>query len=139
MSVVKWGLLYFSAGLFFFILDFFWLAILAAPMYQSYLGVLLAEKPVIVGAVLFYLMYLSGILYFGVRPAIEKSSLSLSLLHGSLFGFYCYATYELTNWALIKNWPVGLLVPDILWGTFLTGTTSGLTYFIYHRWLKTKF
>lgn len=81
-------------------------------------------------AVLFYIIYLAGLMFFVVEPALVKHSLMYAVLAGAFFGLVAYATYDLTGLAVIRNWSVLLTVVDLAWGTFLTSSVSGITYLI---------
>ena len=105
-------------------LDAFWLTTASQGLYQKDIGALLAENPNMVVAVIFYLTYIGGIQFFAVRPALESGDWKTAALYGALFGFFCYATYDLTNMATMKVWTLRVTLLDIAWGTFLTGVTA---------------
>jgi uncharacterized membrane protein len=111
-----------------------WLAIVARGFYRSQLGNLLSPNPNWIAAGVFYLLFVAGLLYFAVVPGLQAESLSKTLISGVLLGLLTYATYDLTNLATLKNWPVILTAVDMAWGMFLAGATSGLAYLI-GRWL----
>jgi uncharacterized membrane protein len=119
----------------FFAVDLVWLGLIAQKLYKKNLGHLMAEKVVWPAAILFYLLFIAGILFFCVMPALEKQSAGRALLTGILFGLFTYATYDLTNLATMRNWPVWISVVDILWGMTLTGITAFLSYLIGHKLL----
>lgn len=106
------------------VLDFFWLTTASNGLYQKDLGPLLAENPNMVVAVIFYLIYIVGIQIFAVRPALESGDWKTAALFGALFGFFTYATYDLTNMATMKVWTLRVTLLDIAWGTILTGITA---------------
>lgn len=116
------------AGIF-LIFDLFWLLVVSKKMYQHFIGSLMGETKIL-PAILFYLLYIVGVLFFVIVPGIEKNSLWYVLGSGALFGLICYATYDLTNLATLEGWPVKMTVIDLLWGTFVTATVSGLTYWL---------
>ena len=105
-------------------LDFFWLTTMSPTLYRRDLGVLLADDPNMPVAVIFYLTYMVGILIFAVRPALTSGDWRTAALYGALFGFFAYATYDLTNFATLKVWTLRVTVLDMTWGTFLTGVTA---------------
>ncbi len=105
-------------------LDFLWLSNMSQSLYQRDLGPLLAENPNMTVAVIFYLIFIVGILIFAVRPALASGDWRTAALYGALFGFFTYATYDLTNFATMKVWTLRVTVLDIAWGTFLTGTVA---------------
>ncbi len=117
----------------FFIIDLLWLGIFAKGLYQKYLGHLLGEVNW-TAAIIFYLIFISGILIFAVLPGIEKSSFLHAVTYGVLFGFFTYATYDLTNLATLKDWPVTIVYIDIVWGMVLSGSVATLG-FLFARWL----
>ena len=118
----------------FFVIDLLWLGVVARGFYQKQLGALLSPQVNWPAAIVFYLIYIVGILFFGVLPALEKQSLVRAFLWGGLYGFFTYATYDLTNMALIKGWPLKIVVVDIAWGTFLCAAVAAAGFGI-ARWL----
>jgi uncharacterized membrane protein len=114
----------------FFAIDMVWLAWLARDFYRQNIGFLLAKQVNWTAAGIFYLLYLLGVLYFAIWPAFESARWSQALLNGALLGLLCYATYDLTNFATLQGWPLRVVVADMLWGTFLTGATAALTWWI---------
>lgn len=117
---------YLATALVFFTLDFVWLSRVARDFYFDRLGGLLLETPNMAAAAGFYLVYIVGIVFFAVAPALKSESVWMALSYGALFGFFAYATYDMTNYATLKNWPVSVVVVDIAWGMFLTGISAGV-------------
>ena len=115
------------------VLDWIWLGTVAKTFYRSQIGKLLLEKPNMTAAVLFYLIYVVGVVVFVISPALEKGSLSYALTRGALFGFVAYATYDLTNLATMKGFTTKVVVVDLAWGALLTATVAGVTFAILHR------
>lgn len=111
------------------IIDAFWLSVVANKFYKSQIGQLLLEKPNMVAAVAFYIIYVVGIVVFALGPALEKDSWLVAAGLGALFGFVAYATYDLTNLATLKDWTVRLVLVDLLWGTVLTSAVTVLSFF----------
>jgi uncharacterized membrane protein len=105
-------------------LDFVWLKWTVDTLYQSALGGLLAEKPNMGGAVAFYFIYLIGVTIFAVKPGLDEGDWRVALVRGALFGFFAYATYDLTNLATLKGWPLRISLIDMAWGTLLTGSAA---------------
>jgi uncharacterized membrane protein len=105
-------------------LDFFWLTAMSPILYRRDLAVLLADDPNMTVAVIFYLTYMVGILIFAVRPALTNGDWRTAALYGALFGFFAYATYDLTNFATLKVWTLRVTVLDMAWGTILTAATA---------------
>ena len=118
----------------FFIIDLIWLGVVARGFYQKNLKYILSPNVNWTAAIIFYLMYIAGIRIFAVLPGIAKDSVRHAALWGALFGFFTYATYDLTNLALLKDWPLNIVVVDILWGMVLCTVVSTLSFYI-ARWL----
>ena len=126
--------LYLSTVPIFFMVDILWLGVIARGFYRRHLGFILSPQVNWAAAVIFYLMYIAGILYFAVRPAIVTNSWRQAAILGALFGFFTYATYDLTNLATIKNWPMIIVIIDILWGVCLCTLVSTISFSI-SKWL----
>jgi len=105
-------------------LDYIWLTSMMGPLYQRVLGPILAPEPNMMAAVAFYLVYLVGIVWFAVRPALESGDWKTAALNGALFGLFAYATYDLTNMATLKVWSLQLTLIDMAWGAVLTATAA---------------
>jgi uncharacterized membrane protein len=118
----------------FFGVDILWLGVIARGFYRRHLDFILSPQVNWAAAIVFYLIYIAGILFFAVRPAVNSNSWGQAAILGALFGFFTYATYDLTNLATIKNWPLTIVVVDILWGVFLCATVATLSYAI-AKWL----
>ncbi len=123
--------LYLISFVIFFAIDLLWLGIVAKNTYQKYIGELLKPDVNWVAAILFYLLFIGGLVIFVLMPAVDSSSWVKALLLGALFGFITYATYDLTNLATLKGWPIQITIIDLLWGTFLGASTSTLSYLAY--------
>jgi len=108
----------------FLAIDMLWLGLVARSFYQQSLGFILAPNPNWFAGGIFYLLFVAGILFFVVVPGLISGSLKATLLRAALFGLVAYATYDLTNLATIKGWPLLITVVDLLWGTFLTISVS---------------
>ena len=113
----------------FLAIDFVWLTRIAKHFYADRLGKLLREKPNLVAASGFYALYVVGIVIFAVSPALADGSALTAFIRGALFGFFAYATYDMTNFATLRHWPLSVTVVDIAWGTALTGTSALIGYF----------
>jgi uncharacterized membrane protein len=105
-------------------LDMLWLGVLAKPMYQQGIGHLMADRPNIGIAVLFYLLYALGVMIFAVSPQQGGADWTTTLMTGALFGFFAYATYDLTNLATLRDWPVHLSLIDMGWGTAISTASA---------------
>ncbi|NCU41873.1 MAG: DUF2177 family protein [Candidatus Moranbacteria bacterium] len=115
---------YLASLITFVIIDGIWLAFIAKDFYQKHIGHLLSSQVNFGPAIIFYLLFLVGILVFCISPAIEKDSLLTAILLGAFFGLVTYATYDLTNWATLKDWPFIVVFVDMLWGAFLASIVS---------------
>ena len=105
-------------------LDIIWLSRTAQPIYYRAHGAVMAATPNLTAAFAFYFLYVIGILIFAVRPALAASDWRVATFLGALFGFFCFATYDLTNLATVKLWSPRVSLIDIVWGTFLTGAAA---------------
>jgi uncharacterized membrane protein len=119
----------------FLAIDLLWLGVVAKNMYQKYLSGFLSEQVNWTAAIIFYLLFVAGILIFAVFPGFNKQSLQHTLLMGALFGFFTYATYDLTNLATLKGWPMPLVFIDIAWGTVLSASVAFCGYQIV-KWMS---
>jgi uncharacterized membrane protein len=120
----------------FFAIDMVWLGLISKDFYAKHIGALLKPDVNWVAAILFYLLFIAGLVVFVIMPAFEKQSWMHALLFGALFGLVCYATYDLTNLAVAKDWPVIVTVVDLIWGAVLAGSVATATYVIAEKlWL----
>ena len=101
-------------------LDMLWLGVIAKPLYQQGIGHLMADQPRIAVAVLFYLLYAAGVVIFAVSPQTGGTTWPVTLVMAALFGFFAYATYDLTNLATLRDWPLRLVLIDMAWGTLVS-------------------
>ena len=127
--------LYFSTLAVFFAIDMFWLGLVARTFYRKHLGFLMAPNPNWLAAIIFYLLFIVGILVFVALPGLASGSLRDTLLRAALFGLITYATYDLTNLATVKDWPVIITVVDMIWGTVLSVLVS-CAAFVIGKWLS---
>lgn len=116
------------AGVVMGVFDAIWLSVVAKTFYRSQIGSLLLDKPNMVAAVIFYVIYTVGIVAFALSPALENGSWEYALGYGALLGFVAYATYDLTNLSTIKGFTKKLVVVDLIWGTLLTAAVSVISY-----------
>lgn len=126
--------LYFATLVAFFAIDIVWLGLVARTFYRKYLGFLMAPNPNWLAAIIFYLLFIVGILVFVVVPGLADNSLKTMLLRAALFGLITYATYDLTNLATVKNWPLMITIVDLIWGTTLSVVVSYIS-FLAGKWL----
>jgi len=127
MTTRQMILLYFITLAVFFLVDMAWLGLVAKTFYRKHLGFLMGPKVVWPAAILFYLLFIAGLLVFAVRPALAAGAPLKALLLGAFLGLVAYATYDLTNLATLKDWPVVVTIVDLVWGTVLGGLVSWLS------------
>ena len=114
----------------FFAIDMFWLGFVAKSFYTKQIGFLMKENINWTAAIIFYILFIAALVLFVIQPAIDKKSLQHAILMGAAFGFITYATYDLTNLATLKDWPLLVTIVDLCWGAFIAASVSALTYFI---------
>lgn len=122
--------LYLIALPIFLALDALWLGLISRSFYKEQIGYLMKANVNWTAAFIFYLIFIGGLVVFVISPAIEKGSWMHALLLGALFGLVTYATYDLTNLATIKDWPLLVTMVDLIWGAFISAAVSILTYFV---------
>ena len=127
--------LYFVTLAAFLAIDAVWLALVARTFYRRYLDWLMAANPNWIAALAFYFLFVVGVLVFVVIPGVEDGSLKTILLKGALFGLIAYGTYDLTNQATVKNWPLTITAVDMVWGTVLSVAVSYIG-FVAGKWLS---
>jgi uncharacterized membrane protein len=115
-------------------LDIVWLTIMGARLYKQTLGDILLPTVNLAPAVAFYLIYSAGLVYFGVAPALKSGSVSLAALNGALFGLFAYATYELTNYATLRNWTLQITLVDIAYGAIVSGAVAAAVAALLMHW-----
>lgn len=115
------------------VIDMVWLGVIAKPMYQAGIGHLMAEKPNIAAAISFYALFPVGLMIFAILPEAANAGWQRTALLGALFGFFTYATYDLTNLATLKNYPLQLALIDILWGSIVSAIAASAG-----RWMLNK-
>lgn len=119
---------YIIALLVYFAVDVTWLTSFGAQLYKQTLGDILAPDVRLAPAAVFYLLYPIGLIFFAVEPALRQDSWTTALIHGALFGLFAYGTYELTNFATLRNWTLGITVIDTAYGAIGSGAVAALTY-----------
>jgi len=122
--------LYFIAFAVFLAIDMVWLTLVAKNFYAKYIGYLMAKNPILWAALVFYLIFITGLIFFVITPALDKKMWTHALLAGLFFGLVTYATYDLTNLATVKDWPLIVTIVDLIWGMFVSATVSVVTYFL---------
>jgi uncharacterized membrane protein len=135
MSLSKLIISYVLTSIVFFAIDMVWLGFLAKGIYRKYLGAFLSDQVNWTAAIIFYLLFIVGIFVFVILPAVEKNSFINAIVLGGFFGLITYATYDLTNLATLKNWPLPIVLIDLIWGMVLTALVSAAGYGIV-KWIN---
>ena len=126
--------LYAGTAVVFFAIDLVWIGVVAQSFYDRHIGFLLADDVRWGAALLFYGIYIAGILVFAVMPGLDAGSFARTLTLGAFLGFFAYATFDLTSLALFKGFPTTVVVVDMIWGTVLTASVASASFGI-GRWL----
>lgn len=125
---MRYFIAYIATGAVFLVCDMVWLGLVAKGFYRARIGGLLLDDFNLPAALAFYLIYLAGIMVFAAQPAFNAGSWKTALAFGAAFGFFAYATYDLTNLATLRGWSVSLTLLDIAWGAVLTGVSAAAGY-----------
>lgn len=128
---------YLASLIVFFVVDFAWLSAMAPRFYKPTLGDIAIPGFNLAPAVVFYLLYPIGLIIFAISPALKAGSWTTALLYGALFGFFTYATYDLTNHATLRNWTTSLTLVDVAWGTFLAAVAAVAGFLAASRFVTT--
>jgi len=124
---------YLSAAVLFFCIDMVWLGIMVSRFYRPIIGDMAITGVNLPPAIAFYLIYPIGLLIFAVFPAIRSGTVGTAALYGALFGFFTYGTYNLTNFATLRNWSLQLTMVDVAWGTVLGSVVASITFLMVMR------
>jgi uncharacterized membrane protein len=127
---MKYIYLYLLTLVIFLAIDAIWLGVIAKNMYSEKIGHLMAENANLIAAGVFYLLFVGTVIVFAVIPGYEAQSITRTIILGALFGMITYATYDLTNLATLRDWPLSVTVIDIIWGASLSTVTSVAGYYI---------
>lgn len=114
----------------FFAIDIVWLSLIAKNLYSKYLGYIMTSNVNWIAALLFYLLFIVGLLVFVIEPALLTPNMTQLIFRAALFGLITYATYDLTNLATLKDWPINITVIDLIWGTSLSTLVSVISVWI---------
>ena len=125
---MSYAIAYLATAVVFFAIDYVWLTRIAGSFYRDRVGALMADEVNFAVAGAFYTVYVVGIVIFAVSPALKSGNWQDALIYGLLFGFFAYATYDITNLATLRDWPVTVAVVDVIWGTVLTGMAAVAGY-----------
>lgn len=117
----------------FIVIYMIWLGLVARSFYRGQIGFMMKSDINWIAAITFYLLFVVGLVVFVIAPAIEKNSWRHALLFGALFGVITYATYDLTNLATLRDWPILITIVDLVWGAVLAASVSTVTYFIVRK------
>lgn len=131
--MLKYFVVYFSFLISLLVIDLIWLLGIAKNLYRAEMGSLMAPEPRLLAGLGFYLLYALGVTIFVTLPALSKQSWIYALQYGALFGFFCYMTYDLTNLAVIRDFPIRLALIDIAWGASVTASSAAIAYWIGSR------
>ncbi len=126
---------FFVAFIIFLLIDFVWLSKVAPNFYKSHIGHLMSQKVNFTAAIIFYVIYIIALLIFVINPSVQNNNTVSALYLGALIGLAMYGTYDLTNMATLKEWPLIVTVVDLMWGTFITSVTCFLSTYVI-RYLK---
>ncbi|OJF96538.1 hypothetical protein AX762_05335 [Alkalibacterium sp. 20] len=113
----------------FFLVDILWLGLIANKLYRDQIGFIMKDQPNWIAAIIFYLIFVLGLVFFVIHPALLSESIVEALMRGMFFGFITYATYDLTNLATLENWPLKITIIDLIWGTTLGGVVSAISFY----------
>jgi len=130
LTTIQYLYIYLLSVPVFFAIDMVWLGFIAPGFYRSQIGHLLSGTVNWPPAIAFYLLFLVGLAIFAIVPAVEVRAWTHALIFGALFGFFTYMTYDLTNWATMKDWPALVTIVDLIWGTVLSAAVATATYFL---------
>lgn len=137
LSPTHMFMLYGITAVAFLFIDIIWIGVFAKGFYAQHIGGMLGERVNWAAALVFYAIYIGGILVFVLIPALRNGSgASHVMVMGLLLGLFAYSTFDLSALALFKDWPAIVAVVDIVWGSFLTASTAGISHVIFQRLLK---
>lgn len=130
---MKFFVAYAAAAAFFFVVDLIWLGFVAKDFYRSSIGHLMGDGFNMPAVIAFYLIYTAGLFFFAVNPALEAGDWQKAAMLGAAFGFFAYATYDLTNMATLKDWPLVITLADMAWGSLLSGAVASVGHAVASR------
>jgi uncharacterized membrane protein len=126
---------YVSTAIVFLGIDALWLGKVATTYYRGWIGNMMLDQPNFAAAAIFYLVYVAGVVYFAVMPALNGGGWTQAAIAGAILGFIAYGTYDMTNLATLKNWPIIMTVVDMSWGTILTSFAAVMGFFITQKFV----
>ncbi|MBN2852712.1 MAG: DUF2177 family protein [Clostridia bacterium] len=133
--MLKWIVVFLVTFIIFMVVDVMWLGLFAKKFYRKHLGFIMSDKFNLPVAAAFYFVFIIGLLFFVVSPAIKDQSFVHALFGGMLFGLITYGTYDLTNMATLKNWPKLITIVDLIWGSSLCGVVSMVSYLLFKTYI----
>jgi uncharacterized membrane protein len=136
MTILNSIIMYTYTLLIFLGIDAVWLLVISKNFYKENIGHLMTDNPNLLAALIFYLFFVVGIIFFVIFPAVKDENIWKAVLNGAIFGFMTYATYDLTNYATLTDWPLKVVIIDILWGMFIAITTGVISYLITIKFLN---
>lgn len=134
--MIRYVVAYATTLVIFLAIDAVWLVTMSQRLYRRYLDAILAESVNLAPALLFYLVYVAGIIVFATTPAFSTDKWTTAAIYGALYGFFAYATYDLTNQATVRGWPTVITVADICWGSLLSAVAATLGFLITRYFLR---
>ena len=134
LSVQQWLYAYGATLLTLLVLDAIWIGLYMTNAYKTALGDQMLAQPRIAAAAVFYLAYAAGVVFLAVAPGLREASWQTAALFGLVLGLIAYGTYDMTNYAILKSWPLGLSIVDIAWGAALTAVAAAAGWFVASRW-----
>jgi len=129
-------ILFMIATIVFLLIDLLWLGVLSKDLYQEQLGHLISNEFKLVPAVIFYVAFVTGLLVLVLKPGLKEKSFKQTILYALIYGFATYGAYDLTNYATMQDFPLLIVVIDLIWGTSLTLVTTVITYVVYRRFFE---
>ena len=120
----------------FLLIDFLWLSVISGDLYKNNIGHLMSKNVQLLPALIFYAIFVVGLTVLVLIPGLESQDLTRTLLLAALFGLVTYATYDLTNLATLKDWPLKITLIDLAWGTTVSTLTTLISYLISNHIIK---
>ncbi len=127
---------YFIALAVFLLIDMVWLLVLSKKLYSEKLGYIMAKNPNLSAALIFYMIFIAGLMFFVIQPSLAAGNWQHAMYAGLFFGLVTYATYDLTNLATIKDWPISITIIDLIWGSFISAATALISFKIITAFFK---
>lgn len=127
---MKFIIAYIATLIAFILFDIIWLGVITKNLYSSEIGHLMSEKVNYFAAIAFYLVFITGIVVLAIMPGLEAGNIKKTIINAAVLGFVSYATYDLTNFATLKDWPLRVVLIDITWGAFISTTTSIVGFYL---------